>query len=222
MLTVSHHGHAVESDLTAGRLACPGCRGVLRPWGWARDRRVRHGGSGAGYQLKRHRPRRARCAGCAGTHVLLGMELASRRADAAAVIAEAIELKTTTGAGHRSIAARLGRPVSTVRGWLRAFTASAESIREAFTLLLHRDGADPASLWPVPAATSAGQALSAVAAYAEVLTDRLAIATLVWHSAGLAVAGPGFFSTGRWAPGSQHQLALPPRHAGGNSGESAG
>lgn len=207
MLTVSHHGHAVESDLAAGRLACPGCLGVLRPWGWARERSIRHDG-GSSQQARVHRPRRARCSGCWGTHVLLGMDLASRRADAAVVIAEAIEAKTATGAGHRRIAARLGRPVSTVRGWLRSFTASAESIREAFTLLLHRDSADSVSLWPAPAATVAGQALSVVTAYAEVLIDRLSIATLAWQSAGLVVAGPGFFSTGRWTSGFQHQLAL--------------
>lgn len=220
MLTVSHHVDAVESDLAAGRLTCPGCRGVLRPWGWARGRRIRHG-SGPSHQVRAHRPRRARCAGCAGTHVLLGMELASRRADAAAVIASAVEAKTT-GAGHRRIAAQLGRPVSTVRGWLRAFTASAESIREAFTLLLHRDGADAASLWPAPVTTPAGQALAAVAAYAEVLTDRLAIVRLAWHSAGLAAAGPGFFNPGRWSSGIQHQLALTPGAVGGEGGESAG
>lgn len=115
MLTVSDLAHAVESDLAAGRLACPGCRGVLRPWGWPRQRRIRHG-SGPSRQVQAHRPRRARCIECSGTHVLLGMELASRRADAAAVIASAVEAKTATGAGHRRIAARLGRPVSTVRG----------------------------------------------------------------------------------------------------------
>lgn len=25
---------AVEAELAAGRLACPGCDGVLAPWGW--------------------------------------------------------------------------------------------------------------------------------------------------------------------------------------------
>lgn len=221
MLTVSHHAHAVESDLAAGRLACPGCRGLLRPWGWARVRRIRHG-NGPSPRLRSHRPRRTRCVDCAGTHVLLSMDLASRRADEAAVIAEAIEAKTTTGAGHRNIAAGLGRPASTVRGWLRAFTASAEPIREAFTFLLHRDGADPASLWPAPAATAAGQALAVVAAYAQVLTARLSIAILTWQSAGLVAAGPGFFSAGRWSTGAQHQLTLTPEALGGEGGGSAG
>lgn len=221
MLTVSHHAPTVELDLATGRLPCPGCRGVLRAWGWGRERRIRHG-IGPDQQIQSHRPRRARCTRCWQTHVLLGLELASRRADAAAVIAAALEAKATTGAGHRKIAALLGRPVSTVRGWLRSFAVSAAPILETFTALVHRHGADPAGLWPAPAPTPAGQALAAVSAYAQVLTERFAIATLDWQSAGLAVAGPGFFSTGRWTPHVQHELALMPRVVGGKGGQSAG
>ena len=42
------------------------------------------------------------------------------------------------GVGHRPIAARLDRPASTVRGWLRAFTGNAETVRAVFTALLVR------------------------------------------------------------------------------------
>ncbi len=59
-----------------------------------------------------------------------------RRADAVAVIGQAL-LATTRGTGHRSIAAGLGRPVSTVRGWLRRFGVRADSLRVLFTGLLH-------------------------------------------------------------------------------------
>lgn len=221
MLTVNHDASSVESDLLTGRLACPGCRCVLRPWGWARERRIRHG-DGTGRDLQCHRPRRARCTGCSGTHVLLGMALAARRADAAAVIAAALEAKTAAGAGHRPIAGLLGRPVSTVRGWLRSFAASAGPIAEAFTALVHRDGADPAGLWPAPAPTPAGAALAAVTAYASVLAERFAVAALPWHSAGLAAAGPFFFSIGRWHGGVQHELALIPGARGGKGEGSAG
>ena len=58
----------------------------------------------------------------------------ARRADAAEVIGLALEAKAA-GAGHRAIAGRLGRPASTVRGWLRAFTARAEQVRSVFTAL---------------------------------------------------------------------------------------
>jgi len=221
MLTVNHEAFSVESDLAGGRLACPGCRGRLRPWGWARVRLIRHG-TGAGRSVVRHRPRRGRCSGCAATHVLLEAGLAARRADTAAVIAAAVEAKVAGGAGHRPIAALLGRPVSTVRGWLRAFTASASQIAEAFTALAHRDGADAAGLWPAPAPTPAGRALAAVAAYAGVLAARFGVATLAWQSAGLAGAGPFFFSGPWWLGHGQHEPALLPGIPEGKGGRSAG
>jgi hypothetical protein len=139
--------------------------------------------------------------------VLLGVDLAARRADSAGVIAAAIEAKAAGGAGHRQIASRLGRPASTVRGWLRGFTASAAVMTDAFRTLLQRDAADAAALWPAPAATVAGQALAVLAAYARALGDRLGIVTPPWQAAGLAAAGPWFFSSSRWAPGVQHELA---------------
>ena len=60
----------------------------------------------------------------------------SRRADSASVIGSAL-LAKATGAGHRLIAAALGRPTCTVRGWLRRFSACAEQVRVFFTRLLH-------------------------------------------------------------------------------------
>ena len=209
MLTVKHDLSSVESDLFAGRLCCPGCGGVLRPWGWARRRLIRHG-TGSGRRVIVHRPRRGRCTGCAATHVLLGLELAARRADTAAVIAAAIEAKTLTGAGHRGIAVALDRPASTVRGWLRAFGSAAGQIGKAFTAWTHRDGPDSAALWPKPESRPAGQALAAVMAYAAVLAGRLGIVTLTWHTAGLMTAGRWFFSSTGWPITSQHELALTP------------
>lgn len=214
MLTVNHAGSSVEADLTAGRLLCPGCGGVLRPWGWARRRLVRHG-TGPGHRSVPVRPRRARCAGCAGTHVLLGAGWAARRADAAQVIAAAIEAKVAGGAGHRPIAVWLGRPASTVRGWLRAFSTAASAIARVFTGLVHRDGADAAGLWPAPAPTATAAALAAVAAYARVIADRFAVVSVPWQMAGLAAVGPFFFSAGWWAAARQHELALMPPGIGG-------
>ena len=66
------------------------------------------------------RPRRARCRGCAGTHVLLPELALSRRQDEVSVIGEAIVAKVA-GEGFRRIAARLGVYPETVRGWLRRF-----------------------------------------------------------------------------------------------------
>ena len=173
-------------------------------------RQIRHG-IGADRLIVREHPRRGRCAGCGATHVLLSVNLAARRADGAAVIAAAIEAKWAEGAGHRVIACRLDRPVSTVRGWLRAFASSAAAITEVVTSLVVRDAPDAAALWPASASTGAGQAMSVVMAYARVLASRFGIVMVPWHSAGLATVGPWFFSASWWALKSQHQLALGPQ-----------
>ncbi len=108
MLTVGLDVAAVEAELRAGVLGCPGagCGGRLGPWGWARERLVR----GAG----RLRPRRARCVRCGGTHVLLAASVLLRRADAVTVIGAALMAKAD-GDGHRRIAVALGRAPATVR-----------------------------------------------------------------------------------------------------------
>jgi hypothetical protein len=89
--------------------------------------------------------------------VLLPAWCLARRADAAGVIGFALEAKAA-GAGHRVVAGRLGRPASTVRGWLRAFTARAEQVRSVFTALAASLVTDPplpaAALRPGPAAPS--------------------------------------------------------------------
>ena len=121
----------VERRLSAGELVCP-CGGDLALWGYARERTVRGVGP--------LRPRRVRCDGCRVTHVLLSVACLWRRADAVEVIGAALRAKAA-GAGHRPIAARLGRPASTVRGWLRAFSRNAETVRSAVTSVLA--GLDP-------------------------------------------------------------------------------
>lgn len=103
-----------ETMLQAGQLACPGCAGVLAPHGHGRSRTVR----GVGPDRLTVRPRRARCPGCAATHVLLPAGLVLRRAGTVEAIGTALTAKAR-GQGHRTIATRLDRPVSTVRRWLR-------------------------------------------------------------------------------------------------------
>jgi hypothetical protein len=148
----------VDVLLGEGRLRCPACRGRLGPWGRARPRwvRERHG-------RVRHRPRRTRCLGCGGTHVLLAASMLARRADGVAVIGPAL-LAKAAGAGHRAIASGLGRPASTVRGWLRRFGRRAEQLRVLFTGLLH--ALDPAAGSLLPTGSSWSDALAAVGAAA--------------------------------------------------------
>jgi len=132
MFMVDNDAVVVEARLLMGGLACPSCAGVLRPWGHARWRSSRREEGSV-----RHRPRRASCTGCAKTHVLLAAAWFSRRGDGVSVIGSAL-LAKAAGLGHRRIAAVLGRPACTVRGWLRRFSVRAEDVRGWFTRLLHR------------------------------------------------------------------------------------
>lgn len=165
MLTVEADAVVVEKRLCGGELSCPGCGGVLRPWGWAIRRSLRGEGGGRVWL----RPRRACCAGCGATHVLLPVIALWRRADAAVVIGSALEARAA-GWGHRPIAGRLGRPAETVRGWLRAFAAGAEEVRLVCT------GWAAAVAWdwvPPPAAGSpVADAVAAVRALAAAVAGR--------------------------------------------------
>jgi hypothetical protein len=67
--------------------------------------------------------------------VLLAVSCLLRRADGVEVIGAALRAKAG-GAGHRRIAEGLGRPASTVRGWLRVFAGNAETVRVVFMALL--------------------------------------------------------------------------------------
>jgi len=159
VLTVNADRGVVERQLGGGELACPLCGGVLARWGNAAERRVRLL-EGPDVVLV---PRRSRCRGCGATHVLLPAWCLARRADAGEVIGLAVEAKAA-GSGHRPVAARLGRPASTVRGWLRAFTARAERVRGVFTALAASLVTDPPL--PAPAGSPAADAVAAVAAAA--------------------------------------------------------
>ena len=154
MLTVETDPVAVEERLGSGRLACPGCSGVLAGWGRARARPVRDIDGGLWIV-----PRRARCTGCGATHVLLPVVLLVRRADTAAVIGAGLTAKAT-GAGHRLIAALLGRPPETVRGWLRRFAGRVEAVRAVFTRWCRALAPDP--VLPGPAGSAWADAIAAV------------------------------------------------------------
>jgi hypothetical protein len=140
LLTVEADQDRVESRLAAGRVECPDCSEVLRPWGWARPRGVR----GLAGLL---RPRRARCSGCLITHVLLPVTVLSRRAYGVEVIGAAL-LARASGSGHRPIGQELGVPAATVRGWLRTMATRLEVTRLHLLQVAHRAGVDR----PVPRA----------------------------------------------------------------------
>lgn len=169
----------VERRLRAGQLDCP-CGGPLAPWGHARRRAVR----GAGVL----RPRRARCGACQVTHVLLSVACLARRADAADVIGAAL-LAKARGQGHRPIAERLGRPASTVRGWLRAFTGNAETVRIVATGVLAE--LDPLACPPPAHGSGFADAVEALGAVAAAARRRLGVigAVSAWQVAAALTGG---------------------------------
>jgi Homeodomain-like domain-containing protein len=174
-----------ERILQAGNMGCPRCSGRLRPFGHGRTRTVR----GRGGDMLRVTPRRARCGGCGGTQILLPTTLTVRRADSTEVIGAALAAKAG-GAGFRAIAATLGRPVSTVRSWLRR-------VSEGHARWLYERAVDRAvqidrellvGLAQYP--TVLGQALNLLAGAALRYRERLGLTDPVW-------ALIGFFAQGR-------------------------
>jgi hypothetical protein len=125
MKSVGEDGTGIEHDLERGLLHCPDCTGRLLRWGWARPRTVR-----TAHGAERVQPRRARCASCRRTHVLLPDWLLLRRADTADVIGAAL-VAHTRSAGYRRIARAIGRPASTVRDWLRRWRLGSPALATA-------------------------------------------------------------------------------------------
>ena len=183
MLTVNADRGVVERQLGGGELACPSCGGVLARWGNGAARRVRVA-EGPDVELV---PRRSRCRGCGATHVLLPAWCLARRADAGEVIGFALEAKAA-GSGHRLVAARLGRPASTVRGWLRAFASRAGQVRLVFTALAASLVTDPPL--PAPAGSLLGDAVAAVAAAAVAAARVPGVGTVArWQLAAAVTCG---------------------------------
>lgn len=166
MVTVRGSEESVEARLRAGLLVC-WCGGTLRPWGWARPRRV---ATSAG--TAEVRPRRGICRdGCGKTHVLLPAWLLSRRRYAGAVIFAALALRAA-GLKTAAVAARLrlpspGRPgrcwcvpASTAGSWLARFASRAGWLREGLAGLLPL--VDPLGRVVAPAGSVIGDALAAL------------------------------------------------------------
>jgi hypothetical protein len=117
--------------------------------------------------------------------VLLAASMLLRRADGVVVIGAAL-LAKAAGAGHRTVAAGLGRPADTVRGWLRRFAGRAEQVRALFTALLHT--LDPTAGQLTPTATASGDALQALGA-AAAAASRLFGPRCPWQFAASASGG---------------------------------
>ncbi len=183
MLTVEVDTTAVEKRLLAGQMACP-CSGVLRPWGFARPRWLRTPSGRA-----RVRPRRARCARCGRSHVLLGVNVLVRRADAVEVIGAGLVARAA-GAGSRRVAGLLGRARSTVRDWLDRFAGRAESLRRLFTQVLVDVDADPVP--PAAAGSMFADVVAAIVSAADAVARRWGLSVFMvspWRVAAAVTGG---------------------------------
>ena len=133
------------------------------------------------------RPRRARCASCGATHVLLPAWLLARRCDGAGVIGDMLA-RAARGQGFRSIAAASGVPEDTVRDRLRRFRSSAGGVRAFFTGLAGVLAVDPVPL--DPAGSVLGDAVVAVAAAGAAAAGRWpALAVSPWELAAVVTMG---------------------------------
>jgi hypothetical protein len=144
--------------------------------------------------------------------VLLPVIALLRRADLAEVIGAALAARAA-GAGVRAAAARLGRPASTVRGWLRRFGSRAEAVRVFFTRLLVAAGTDP--VVPAAAGSVFADAVAAVAGAAVAVASRWpGIGEVRWHRVAAAASGGRLLSPG-WPGAGAYTSCLLCRAGGG-------
>jgi hypothetical protein len=102
--------------------------------------------------------------------VLLPDAVLARRVDTVAVIGAALT-DAAAGAGHRRAAERVGRPASTVRGWLRRFRAVAARAAVFFAAWAHR--LDPTLDTVAATASTVAAAVEAIGVAARAASLRL-------------------------------------------------
>ena len=127
---------ALGQQVEVGEHACPGADCERRRlggwsgyWRWVR-------GPGTGQVWIR----RGRCSRCLRSHALLPDFLLERRLDAVEVIGHALALGIVGGLGIRSVADRLGVPMTTARGWRRRFQLRAPALAAALVAVaVHLD-----------------------------------------------------------------------------------
>ncbi|ANZ21611.1 Homeodomain-like domain [Streptomyces noursei ATCC 11455] len=114
------------------------------------------------------------------------------------MIGVALEMKAA-GAGHRTIADRLGRPATTVRGWLRRFDSRARLVAGVFTAHLVALADNPSAVLPAPAASVFGDAVAAVIAAAMAVKARFTVVTApTWEVA--SAVSRGLLLAPAWPP----------------------
>ena len=165
--TVGQVVAVVDAQLGSGLLRClePGCGGRLARWGFGVERDL----VGLGGVIGRVRPRRALCAGCGVSRVLLPDSMLRRRQYGVEVIWAGL-LAAARGRPWNQVAAELGVPYTTVREWLRRFARRADRVHAWLCGLLPRLVDDP--VWPPGTAGAAGDVLAVLGALHQQMPGR--------------------------------------------------
>ena len=125
---------------------------------------------------------------------MLPAGMLARRADSVDVVGKALVAKAS-GWGARPISVLVGRPLGTVRGWLRRFAVKAELLRAWFIRLLVAVAADP--VVPDAAGSVFADAVAAIGAAVRAVAARFAVLVVTpWRIAGAVLHG-GLLSPGR-------------------------
>ena len=160
------------------------------------------GGLGAGEAAAGARPGRA------GAAVSAPVAVHRVRGDACVVAGERVAApcrygggdrvgvgcESARGLGFRRIAADLGRPAETVRGWLRRFAERAEAVRSVFTVWLR--AVDPDPVMPEPAGGVFADAVTVIAAVATVIERRFVLPAVSLAETAVAVSGGRLLAPG--------------------------
>jgi len=134
-------------------------------WGFGVERDL----VGPGGVIGRVRPRRALCAGCGVSRVLLPDSMLRRRQYGVEVIWAGL-LAAARGRPWNQVAAELGVPYTTVREWLRRFARRADRVHAWLCGLLPRLVDDP--VWPAGTASAAGDVLAVLGALHQQMPGR--------------------------------------------------
>jgi hypothetical protein len=133
------------------------------------------------------------CTGCGRTHVLLPASVLLRRADAVAVIGAAL-LAKASGCGHRRAAARVGRPASTVRGWMRRIGQVAGRVLAVLAAAAAELGTEFVA--PAPTTEPTGAVVELLGVLARAAARRLGGSCEPWRLAAVICGGRLLAPTG--------------------------
>ena len=153
---------AAGRDVAVPRLPCESCSVPLTFWS-GYERSVRAEG-----RCHRLWIARARCGACRVSHALLPDFLLVGRLDEVDTIGRALKEVTAAAVSIGRAAGVLGVPFTTVRGWVRRFTATAPVWWSGFSSLTVEIGGTIPRSWPsaVPAAAIAAMGWAHAAALA--------------------------------------------------------